>query len=1358
MKKVTKKICAALLALAMVVGVCPTTSYAAEEDSVVNFEALLNGSWDSVSAESWESNFEGYDFGDSGMFSFSEANAAVMAADEAEVDMDDPAIAAVAEELGEIEVVDEDGSTVALTEEQIQTVLGMYQQYLDHWTANADSLGVQVPFFLSYNDNGEDGLGILGEMLALGGVSVDDVRNGNYSYDDLTGMIMNFMFGDQLGVEFYGQVIEAARDEALAAVEESGAVTEVQKLLVLNSWLAHNCTFDMSYIMNSGKDADKQPMVAENPQKHQYYDYIYDAIYDVYEPQIEEQFHDQIYDGIVASFRQTFYEEAIKQGVYDAVYAEVEAAYKDGYVSQALYAQNEAYKAAYDAAYAEGMAAEDAVEDDVKAAADAAGRAAVSEEELAAYESAAADYVKGEDVAAEIDAIATEETEAFMTENEEAISTDARAFLAAMVNDDATMAEIDAQCDAFIADAEENGVEVDPVNAPGYLMTIEDLTQQTMANDAIVDLDGDGVNETTANDAIPVYADQAAQGLTAGVLNYWQGSHIGALGSGSAVCLGYSKAFSYLVQAMHPEIYGVNGADTDMSEAANWKAAADLYYDADGNLDVTKDYAVDMVRITFDASVTMFGETEDNFNSDHFWNAVKVDGQWYYVDPCYTDVFVEVMSRDRVETNGNMSHLYFMFSHDSAVELYEGNYSEIKTLYASAANSKSYEDYWTSRIASNVYSDGNNFYYLYDSTDMITMMQDYSDSQDSYTETEEEIIYYKLVSHPVQDETANSKGDTEYTTYIEFNYVEDEDAEEIVSVARVLNPETGKLEESEFLTALYAQHEEDVASHPSVEISTGYYDGKLYFNLSNRILSYDLETGAVETVKEYNVVYAERDKTNPFGGMAFTITDEETEHFVVNSPIAGMTIKADGNMYVDIATNYAFISGKSAVDDQTSYGYEYEETNFNPDYNSFMDYGDYSDSELEQYGYKKEINDNDEFMWSANFVETLSMLHLAGDDHTYENVRVDAHCGRNAYREDRCTECGASEAGSRIEIEGTALNHHYIEFEEDYYTKDDNGNNNYGINHVCTTCKKSYEEDEEDDVLTEADHIGHEYAGVVTAWNADYTEATVDVLCTRCYGADLDCLLEDTTIVLAEDITSTDITKERYYEVVAIEVDEDGNETEVKEYFWIYTVNAVYNDTTYVAADMVGRDEDKYDRVTFEDINGDEWYYEAVVWAVDEGITTGVGDGTTFAPDKVCTRAEAVTFLYRQAGEPEVGDVEVPFTDIEEGSWYYNAVLWAYDNGITTGAGSETTFAPTAVCSRAEIVTFIWRAEGQPEATTTETAFTDIEEGAWYYEAVLWAVENGITNGAGSETTFAPSKDCTRAEIVTFLYRQYGEE
>ena len=228
------------------------------------------------------------------------------------VDTSDPEIATIEEELKSIKVLDAEGNSVALTDEQIQTVLGMYGKYQQQWQANADVLGVQSPFYLMFNDNGEDGLGVLGEMLCLAGVSVDDVRNGNYSYDDLTGMIMNFLYGDQFAIEYYAGTIRTKRDEALKAVEDSGAQTDVQKIMALNSWLAQNSSFDMSYIMNQ-MDPENPIMAAENPQQHEYYDEIYAAMEEVYRPQIEKQFQTQFKAVAQQQVSLAIYQNAIKQ-------------------------------------------------------------------------------------------------------------------------------------------------------------------------------------------------------------------------------------------------------------------------------------------------------------------------------------------------------------------------------------------------------------------------------------------------------------------------------------------------------------------------------------------------------------------------------------------------------------------------------------------------------------------------------------------------------------------------------------------------------------------------------------------------------------------------------------------------------------------------------------------------------------------------------------------------------------------------------------------------------------------------------------------------------------------------------------
>ena len=169
----------------------------------------------------------------------------------------------------------------------------------------------------------------------------------------------------------------------------------------------------------------------------------------------------------------------------------------------------------------------------------------------------------------------------------------------------------------------------------------------------------------------------------------------------------------------------------------------------------------------------------------------------------------------------------------------------------------------------------------------------------------------------------------------------------------------------------------------------------------------------------------------------------------------------------------------------------------------------------------------------------------------------------------------------------------------------------------------------------------------------------------------------------------------------------------------------------------------------FNDVDPESYYFDAVEWAYDNGVTTGTSE-TTFSPENTCTRCEFVTFLWRAAGCPEPERSINPFSDISEESYYYKAVLWAYEKGITTGT-SSTTFSPKALCLRNQVVTFLWRYEGEPDVSTIENPFADVSSGSYYYEPVLWAYENKITTGTGQN--FNPDANCTRSQVVTFLYR-----
>lgn len=991
---------------------------------------------------------------------FKGANAAVAEAltKDIKIDESDPAIQSLREALGDLEMVggeagtesnesnistadlyeaDEQAETKKLTEDQINTVVGMYQQYLNQWSANANVLGVQNPFFLDFNDD-TDGLGILGEMLALDGKSVQDVRDGKVSYDDLTGMIFTFTYGDKLGIKYYGPDVTKARDEALAAVTASGAQTKAQKLLVLNDWLAHNNTFDMSYIMNSGKKSDDdKPMIAKDPQKQKHEDEVYDEIYKVYEPQIKQNFHDQIYAGIKQELLVKFYKNAIAQTLVKAGQSEKNA-------------------------------------------------------------------------------------NAYVEANKEAIEKDPEAFVKKNLPDAAE--PLKQEADKFIKNAEEKGVEVE-----GVTMTVEQLTQKQLdSDDPALDMNGDGTKETSFKQAIPIYAKQAATGMTTGVINYWEGTQFGAFGMGTSVCLGYSKAFSYLVQCLDKDIYLIDPDKTDAYDSKktvtagdgstsevcdNWKTAKELYYGSDSKtLDINAGYTVDLVRISFQSNVTMYGEEQEDFGSDHYWNAVKVDGKWYYVDPCYTDVYTEVMSRDRVETDGDMNHVFFLFSDTDARKLYQDNFSVLRSLYQNEATDTTYEKAWMARAASNVYYADGYAYYMYDSTDLFGRVSSTSMNQS------QKAAEYKIVRHKLTNKDTGD-GDSDYETLINFTDKKNDDDDD--TFVSVLNKD-GKMEKNDLLTKLYAQFVDEQSIYPSIGLTAALYtDGKIYFNVSNDIVSYNPADGAVAVVKEYNTVSAKRDTTKLFGGMAFTTTDEKSADFTVtNHPIAGLTVKGD-KLVVSIGTNFAFISGKSKLLDHSSYGYEFEETDYNPTYTNYEKYQQFMGSQS---------NDNDEFMWSANFVDTVDMKTLKGTSHNYETVSEPAYCGRNAFTEERCSDCGLIKAGTRVEAKNTAHEHHYIKFHETYYTKTDSGSWNEADNYVCPECgacitepvKPKYEQanstyEKRKAIWDEAQKNaaeGHAYTATDAEWSDDHTSVTFQNLkCESCYDKldKLDCLLTSDT-------------------------------------------------------------------------------------------------------------------------------------------------------------------------------------------------------------------------------------------------------
>ncbi len=176
--------------------------------------------------------------------------------------------------------------------------------------------------------------------------------------------------------------------------------------------------------------------------------------------------------------------------------------------------------------------------------------------------------------------------------------------------------------------------------------------------------------------------------------------------------------------------------------------------------------------------------------------------------------------------------------------------------------------------------------------------------------------------------------------------------------------------------------------------------------------------------------------------------------------------------------------------------------------------------------------------------------------------------------------------------------------------------------------------------------------------------------------------------------------------------------------------------------------------VTFKDVPAGAFYADAVAWAVANGVTAGTSP-TTFSPDAGCTRGQVVTFLWRAAGSPEPAGTKNPFKDVKGDDYFYKAVIWAVEKNVTSGT-SATTFSPNDVCTRGQIATFLWRSNGEPVPKDSMNPFSDVKTGDYFYKAVLWAVGQGITLGTDAKH-FSPYSTCTRGQVVTFLYRNMGK-
>lgn len=600
----------------------------------------------------------------------------------------------------------------------------------------------------------------------------------------------------------------------------------------------------------------------------------------------------------------------------------------------------------------------------------------------------------------------------------------------------------------------------------------------------------DSSSEDTSKQAVEAKVQKAAADPFA---ELYKSTAFGTLTNRKSVCMSYTAAYNYLVQCAFPEVYKNSDGTWKTKDEVNGKlelktdAAGNAILDSEGNKQYitkvlkkdedgnpvkddqgneiyeeggTPDYMVDFVRIQWNSEVEMLGETS-NFNNPHFFSAAKVDGKWYYVDSCYNDIYVECMQRNRVETDGNMTHSYFLVSDTTLRDQFKGNFDYIDTLYENVATHTTYEDSWVNKAQGPVSYDDTYYYYIKNTSS-------YSQS-DGYKKGEEQIVRVPrksgLTSSDGEEVLLNlSTGDTKSD-----------------------NKEAAELVKKEFAV------DNDVNSkkYAGITHSVGYYNSALYFNVNNKIFKYDLESDKITEVKEYNTVSAQQDEDNEFTGMSFTVTTDKdkTVHTVKNHPIAALAIKDDGKMYVSIATNYCYASD-----------YKYEETNYNSEYMNYK----MGNQTIKRGG----DNDNQEFMWSANFVDTLDMSKVSSTDesaHHFDKVTVDSTCDANGFTEERCTDadCGIVKADTKEDTDQKATGHHYIKANDLYYTKDDAGNRKSGTYYLCTNCLDAQSS------LPDGETAEHTYGNAKATWNDDNTKADVTVSCTVCQDKELDALLDD---------------------------------------------------------------------------------------------------------------------------------------------------------------------------------------------------------------------------------------------------------
>ena len=357
-------------------------------------------------------------------------------------------------------------------------------------------------------------------------------------------------------------------------------------------------------------------------------------------------------------------------------------------------------------------------------------------------------------------------------------------------------------------------------------------------------------------------------------------------------------------------------------------------------------------------------------------------------------------------------------------------------------------------------------------------------------------------------------------------------------------------------------------------------------------------------------------------------------------------------------------------------------------------------------------------------------FEIAALGHDYQAVVTQPICTEGGYTTYTCSRCGDSYVADETEPTGHTPAEPVKEDETAATCLDAGG---YDMVVYCAVCGAELSREH-----TEIPATGHDWDAPTYEWAEDYSEITATRTCKN----------NTSHIETEKGVITSEVTLEAT-------VDAEGEIT----YTATFTNPAFETQTKKVATPKLEKPDDGLPCDGSDSCPGNKftdmpakgnWAHDPIDWAVVHGVTAGTS-ATTFSPNAGCTRAQVVTFLWRAAGTPEPTSTNNPFKDVKEGAYYYKAVLWAVENKVTAGTAADK-FSPDATCTRAQIVTFLWRYEGNPEPTTTDNPFKDVKPGAYYEKAVLWASETGVTAGT-SATTFSPDATCTRAQVVTFLYR-----